>query len=280
MWVPMRRTVVILLAVALAGLAVSAQAPLRPAGARFDAVSIKSNRSATGGSIGAQPGGRFVMINLPMARLIRVAYPALTSQLIGAPAWVNSERYDVIAKAEGDPTSAQIEAMLRALLADRLKLVAHFEPREQEVYALVVARADRRLGPRLTAAPLDCAAQVEVRPGSGLSLPPRPNGAPPCGLSSDGRRLTSGGLTMAQLARNISPLAGRVVIDNTGLAGFYEFTLEYAARAGNAAGIPESGDDRPSIFAALQEQLGLELEPLRAPVDVLVIDRIDRPSED
>jgi len=251
-------------------------------GPTFEVALIKPNKSgATNGSAGPQPGGRWVMVNAPVARLIRAAYPGPTSQVIGAPAWVNSDRYDIAAKAEGEVTVGQMEAMLRALLADRFKLVVRVESREQEVYALALARTDRRLGPELRLATLDCAQFVELRPASGSNLPPRANGAPPCGLSADGRKLYSGGLTMAQLARNISSAAGRVVIDKTGLNGYYEFTLEYAARPNNVAGLPDDpGDNRPSLFTALQEQLGLKLESQRAPVDVLVIERIERPTED
>jgi uncharacterized protein (TIGR03435 family) len=209
-----------------------------------------------------------------------VAYPRITTQLIGAPGWLESDRYDINAKAEGEPPEAEMLAMLRGMLADRFSLTVHDEPREQDVYALVPSRTDGRLPQGLRPATFDCAALVERRQGSGASLPPRANGAPACGLSSDGRRVASGGLTMAQLIRNISPLVGRAVIDRTGLTGYYEFTLEYAARPGNAAGVPDVADNRPSIFTAIQEQLGLKLESQRAPVNVLVIDRIERPSED
>lgn len=140
-------------------------------------------------------------------------------------------------------------------------------------------RADKRLTLEMRPASLDCAELVERRPASGLNLPPRSNGAPPCGLSSDGQKLSSGGITLARLATNISPLVGRVIINQTGLDGYYEFTLEYSTRHGNAVGVPDPADDRPSIFTALQEQLGLKLESQRAPLDVLVIDRVERPTE-
>ena len=164
------------------------------------------------------------------------------------------------------------------MLADRFKLVAHFEAREQDVYALVVARADRRLGRQLAPATLNCGEFVEQRPGSGSKLTARANGAPACGLSSDGRKLLSGGITIAQLIRNISPFVGRVIVDKTGLGGYYEFTLEYAAQTGNAAGVPDPADERPSISTALEEQLGLALRSDRASIDVLHIDRIERPT--
>jgi uncharacterized protein (TIGR03435 family) len=245
----------------------------------FEVVSIKLNTSGgIAGGIRPQPGGRLVMVNAPIARLIRIAYPTQSPQLVGAPSWVESERYDVDARAAGQPTEQEMEAMLRALLTERMKLVARVERRQQDVYALVRADSSGRGNRRLSRATLDCAEFVERRPASGLTLAPRANGAPPCGLSSDGRRLLSGGLTIAQLIRNISPFVDRVVVDRTGLDGYYEFTLEFAARPANAAGLPDLNDDRPSIFSALQEQLGLRLQPQRAAVEMLVIDRIERPE--
>jgi uncharacterized protein (TIGR03435 family) len=219
------------------------------------------------------------MVNAPIARLIRTAYPhLLNSQFIGVPSWANSERYDIEARAASDPTAQEIESMLRSLLADRFGLVAHVDQRVQDIYELKLARADRRLGPGLRPATLDCADLVEHRPASGLNLAARANGAPPCGLSSDGRKLLSGGLTISQLIRNVAPLVGRVIVDKTGLTGYWEFTLEYAAQDGNAVGVPEPADDRPSIVTALREQLGLTLSQQRSAVDVLIIDRIERPA--
>lgn len=126
----------------LAGASVLAgQAPQTPstsATPTFDVVSIKANKSdGNVGGIRPQPGGRFVMVNAPIVRLIRVAYPSPTSQLIGAPPWINSDRYDVDARTEAQPTARQMEAMLRALLAERFKFSAHFESRGQDIYALV-----------------------------------------------------------------------------------------------------------------------------------------------
>jgi uncharacterized protein (TIGR03435 family) len=257
----------------------SAQAPAALSTPTFDVVSIKPNLSGdTASVVRPQPGGRFSMVNTPIVRLMRAAYPhLLNSQFIGLPSWVSSERYDIDARAAGDPTAQEIESMLRSLLADRFKLVAHVEQREQDIYELTLARTDRRLGPSLRPATLDCIDLV-VRPtGERTQSRGAANGAPPCGLSSDGRKLLSGGLTIAQLIRNVAPLAGRVIVDKTGLSGYWEFTLEYAAQDGNAVGVPESADDRPSIVTALREQLGLTLNPQRSAVDILIIDRIERP---
>ena len=149
----------------------------RPA---FEVASIKRNNSGrTDWSFGAEPGGRWSMVNRSISTLIREAYPTQETELFGAPAWVASDPYDVNAKGEGNPTGEEIRLMLQSLLAERFKLTVHYETREGPVFALVLARGDQ-----------------------------------------------------------------------------------------------------PSVFTALQEQLGLKLVPDRAPLSVLVVDHIERPTED
>ncbi|MNC86456.1 hypothetical protein D3C83_21220 [compost metagenome] len=111
--------------------------------------------------------------------------------------------------------------------------------------------------------------------------PQRAGGGPGCGMMFDGRRVTAGGTSMAALARNLSGVVGRIVEDRTGLAGGFDFDLEFARdpAAAPAGALPPPDADLPSIFTALQEQLGLKLEAARAPVEVLVIDRVERPTE-
>ena len=272
----MRALVLVVPVVALTSFA-AAQAP----STTFDVSSIRRNTSGLiagpgARSVGVRPGGRFVLEDGAIMVLIRSAYPDAT-EVIGAPAWVSSEHYDVQAKAEGNPTPEQMLPLLRALLAQRFKLVARTETRVQPTYALVVARPDGRLGPGLRPYPGDCAASAAAtRSGTAPpALPPPSNGGLPCGYrmggSSGMTSVVSGGVTMNMLADMLGSPAGRVVIDKTGLSGLYEFTLEYAFR-------PDP--DRPSVFTALQEQLGLKLEPAQAPLPVLVIDSIERPTPD
>ena len=211
------------------------------------------------------------MVNLTVAGLILSAYPTKVSDLVGAPPWVASERFDVDARATFEPTPEQERMMLRALLADRFKLAAHYEVQERPIYNLVVARADRRFGPQLRRIDLDCATYKPQIPTRGT---PEPKAAdiPTCGYRMSGASttltITSGGRNMQSLADAISNAAGRPIFDKTGLTGYYAFTLEFMG-----------GTDGVSIFTALQEQLGLRLEPARGPVDVVVIDRIERPTE-
>ena len=247
-----------------------------PSGPTFEVVSIK--RSAPNqdiGSIGIQPGNRFVMVNMEIRALIGSAYPTDTPEYIGAPSWVTSERYDVTAKAPEGASRAEMEPMFRALLANRFNFKGHYETREQPIFELVLAHTDGRLGPEIKKLDIDCAARraASARGEAVPALPPRPNGRLPCGMSASPGRILSGGMTLASFARSIQGGTGRVIVDKTGLVGDYEFVLTYTSN-------PQADSDRPSLFTALQEQLGLKLESSRGPVRVFVIDNIERPSED
>ena len=236
----------------------------------FDVVSIKPNKTGPGRAGFGGSGGRWTMVNIPASGLILTAYPSLTNELLGAPAWVESERFDVDARAAFEPTAEQERMMLRALLADRFKFVAHYETQDRPIYNLVVARADGRLGPQLRRIDIDCATYKPQLPGRGAPEPPGAN-PPPCSFRMSGASsmlIVSGGRTLQSLADSIANLAGRPILDKTGLTGYYAFTLE-------SGGF----NDGLSIFTALQEQLGLKLESTRGPVDFLVIDHIERPTE-
>ena len=237
----------------------------------FEVASIKRNTSnAIGGDgarrVGTEPGGRFVMIDGTALVLVRSAFSDAI-EVIGAPAWASSEHYDVEAKAGGVVSDDDMTEMLRTLLAERFKLLAHYETRETPTYSLMLARTDRRFGPQLRRFDGDCAALSEaVRQGRErpeASVPS--NGAPPCGYRIGPGGLIAGGISMSMLATAIRGYAGRQVLDRTGLSGYYEITLDMNAE------VP--------VFTALREQLGLKLEPDRAPLPVIVVDRIERPTE-
>ena len=281
----MRRSgfaVALLIVSALLSLRAQERIPAAPPanGPTFDVVSIKRVTDIRDRrSVGEQPGGRFVLSGMTIAPAIRTAYPADVSDIVGAPAWMDSETYDLTAQAGREVPKDQMEAMLRAMLADKFKLLVHYEIQERPVYALVLARADGRLGPDIKKSDLDCdAIQAARRGGSKEAFPATSNGAPACGMSMRGEQ----GMTVLLGARPLSTLAsslgsptGRVVIDKTGLKGNYDVTLRYVERPSPDAppGTP------PEIFTAVQEQLGLKLETDRAPLKILVIDRIERPTE-
>jgi len=265
-------------ALCLMAVTVDAQDPAAATPA-FEVVVIKPNTSGDGGmSAGSRPGGVYTMVNGSMRTLFGNAYPSQSSDILNMPGWFTTERYDLTARIVGNPTAEQRLELWRQLFTERMKLRVHYETRDQPTFDLVLARTDGRLGPSLTRAAIDCAARAAAA-GRGQALPalpaPAPNGPPPCGMIAGPEGIRAGGTTMAGLARSISGAAGRMVIDKTGLAGSYDFTLNFASRQGDSG-----ADDRPSLFTALQEQLGLKLEPSRSPVEFAVIDYVERPIVD
>jgi len=262
----------------------------------FEVASVKPNKSGDGRvMIGMQPGGRFTATNVPLRMLIRNAYQLQDAQLVGGPDWIASDRFDIMAKAEGDPpptppgTAGPIQLMLRTLLADRFKLVVHNETRELPIYALVLARSDGRLGPQLRPAAVDCAAMAAAR-GRGGPPPalPQPGERPTCGMRIGPGQMAGGGFPLSQFATTLSQFVQRGVVDRTGLTGNFDLDLtwtpDFQGRGGppppGAPDLPPIDPNGPSIFTAVQEQLGLKLDSQKGPVDVLVIDRVEQPTPD
>ena len=258
-------------------------APLRPG---FEVASVKPTASAGGRSLLEAVPGRLIMTNLALRRLILIAYGVQDHQLSNEPPWINSDHYDIQAKAAGTATVQQIEGpMLQALLEERFKLTLHRETRELPVYELVVGKGRAKL---------QSSKDGSCIPYSVDSPPPvrTPGQSHPtfCGVHGavDGlnRTLDGRAVTMAELAaylsRSYNSSLGRNVVDRTGLAGRFDLQLRWTieiltAPAGpDAALAPETTG--PSIFTALREQLGLRLESAKGPVEVLVIDHIERPS--
>jgi uncharacterized protein (TIGR03435 family) len=254
----------------------------------FEVASVKPNNSGDGRVIMMpQPGGRLSLTNVPLRLMIRNAYRVQDFQIVGGPDWLGTARFDVVAKADGDPSMDDMQLMLRELLADRFKLAVHNASREMPIYALVPAKSDGK-----TSAPLK-KSEVDCQSGRG-NAPPRPAAPgqwPPCGFMVGFGNIKARGVTMAALASTLSGFVGRIVIDRTGFTTGFDVELTWtpdqlpqrAAGPGdqplvvNGATIDPNG---PSIFTALQEQLGLKLESTKGSVDVLVIDRAEKPSED
>jgi uncharacterized protein (TIGR03435 family) len=288
----------------------AAQAPPAPAGdkPKFEVASVRPNTNDDGKVMfGIQPGGRFNVVNFPLWDLIRQAYSLQRTQIVGAPDWAETARYDIVAKAEGDipgmmPGSGPgpLSFMLQDLLQDRFKLRAHRETRELPVYALMLARSDKKLGAGLRPSTVDCAAMRGRGARAGMPPGPPPPGAgapnaaaalgrperPPCGMRVAPNQVMAGGMPLAQLTQMLSQFTQRVVIDRTGLEGTFDidltFTPERMPQGAPPPGAPPISIDPngPSLFTALQEQLGLKLESERAPVEVLVIDHVERPTPD
>ena len=245
----------------------------------FEVASVKPNKSGeTTSFLTPRPGGNFAVGNMTLRGLIMFAYGIQGFQLVGVPDWVATERFDITAKAAADVPPTPIgrtspEAlMLRSLLEDRFRLSAHRETRDLPIYALVLARADGRLGPQLRQTTSDYCARLLAAAGKAGDTP-IPAGCPVCGMrpGGTGNEITAGAIPMNEFARFLNVNVGRTVVDRTGLTGVWDFDLKWSPP--NA---PTPDPDRPSIFTALQEQLGLRLDATTGPVEVLVIDRLER----
>ena len=253
----------------------ASQQPAQPA---FEVASIKRNLSGEMRIVqGLQPGGRYVATNIPLRMLIMRAYRLLEFRLAGGPDWVNTERYDIVGLAPGATTSDDITPRLQRLLADRFKLTTHMEKREMSVLWLVLANKDGRLGPKLHRSTADC----PLLPPAGVSLPPA------CFMRGTSASLVTGGSRTIAFVNAFSQIMQKMVVDRTGLDGLFEADLRWTPDVppvpGVLAGAPETAqaDDAggASFTTAIREQLGLRLENRRDFVDVLVIDRIEHPSE-
>ena len=282
--------------------AVFSQTPSRPRpsdGPTFDVISIKPHPEdgPVSNVVYQRPDGGFSLTALPASHLIGRAYALKFDDIVGLPDWAKTELYDVSATSSlSQATTDDRLAMWRAMMADRFGLVVHLEKRTRPAYDLVLARADGKLGPGLTRVAVDCDAEYAMRraeadaaPGAGLPWPPLQDPDPslqrscaprlePQGPSRFGL-LLAGETTIAALATFLRAELRRVVVDKTGLSGSYRVQLIYDQMASrlspDAAPPPDAG---PTVFAAVQQQLGLRLRSSRAEQDTLVVDRIERPT--
>jgi uncharacterized protein (TIGR03435 family) len=240
----------------------------------FEVASIKPADAAINHtSFSYQPGGGIRIEGATLRQLVEHAYNLREYQLSGAAGWMTSERYTILAK--GSMTEGPVEYIkmndrqrmalaglvrkrMQRLLAERFQLVAHHETRQLPGYALVVAKGGNKLRPNLS-----------------------PDGSPQS--SSRGRAMYKAVRTSTEfIAQGLAEITGRPVHDETGLEGFFDFEMKWTPDAPPAApdaAAPKPAEVGPTLFTALQEQLGLKLEAKKAPVEILVIDRADRPSE-
>jgi uncharacterized protein (TIGR03435 family) len=259
---------------------------------KFKVASIKPSKSGDQGTYVSSPPGGHYTATVPLRSLIASAYlnefPPKGRLIFGGPDWMDSELFDIEARAEGNPGIEQMHLMVQSLLEERFKLVMHHETRQLPTYELVLAKAGKT-GPQLTphSGDAECTDSAsgkrlpQPRPGEAMSaycngffMNPRPGDL----------RETGNNITMEKLGQFLSQSVDRMVVDRTGLSGAFDFALEFAPELGPGSqpGVTATGSDPstpPSLFEALQEQLGLKLEPTKSPVDVLVIDRVEKPSE-
>ena len=270
---------------------------------RFDVVSIKPNVSNDGLVSIQRTGSRYTARGVSLALLIRNAYNVQEFQVIGAPAWAQSDRFDIVATMPDGPDPAPVRAgapsgqalMLQRLLEERFHLASHAETRDMPVYALVLANSDRRPGPALRRSAVDCAAVIASARGrgNGPAAPPPPGELPLCSSSVAPGTIIVRSQTMSEFATALSRLTntgsslGRLIVDRTGLDGYYDLDLHFTpdripnfGPTGPPQGLPPIDPDAASIYAAMREQLGLKLESQRAPVAVIVIDRVEKPAAD
>jgi uncharacterized protein (TIGR03435 family) len=273
---------------------------LRAQSPTFDVVSIKPHVPGRGPAVletistMIYRDGRMTATNATAQGLVAYAYRTggrnlLPSQLLDGPAWMTSTRFDIVATASAEMNKqefTQLPAAVLAMLEDRFKLVTHVETRTQAVYALVKARSDGRLGPQIRPSAIDCLA-IEKERANG----PRPTvqelmaTTRPCTTKGfrDSAGFASDSITLLGIAEYVNAAVDRPVLDRTGLAGYFEATLRWAnptpASPGDAAtGTAPVPSEGPSVFTALQEQLGLKLEPRQEPIDMRVIDHIELPT--
>jgi len=248
----------------VAALAPVAGQGLAPIDARdapaFDVVSIKEN---TGADLSIRfdtpPPDAYRQANLPLASYVTYAFGIVQpTRIAGLPEWTSSARYDISGKAARPVSDDQRRAMLRNVLTTRFHLRTHVEQREQATYVMTANRADKRLGPGLTPRP-DCEVEKCSSGGTG-----RPDG------------LVIRAVTLTGLAGMLSNQLQQLVSDETGIPGAFDAVASWRPGSGQV----DSADSRPDMFTALREQLGLKLESARRPVDVLVVDHIERPEPD
>jgi uncharacterized protein (TIGR03435 family) len=260
----------LVLGAALLSVVSSAQTSTVAAPPAFEVSTVKLNKSGNSGSSSSFQNGRFLASNVTLKNLLKYdAYRVPESRILGGPKWLGSERFDIEAKTDSDTAvrlqtldreqrRIQTQAMFQQLLAERFKLAAHWETREQPVYAMVAAKKGALLHP--------------TKEKDGHS-----------GTHSNNGELTAQGVTMAQLAdtltQELQRELGRVVIDKTGIQGRYDCSLKWSPDTG-AAPTNDGTDSSASIFTAIQEQLGLKLESSKGPVQVLVVDHAELPSQD
>jgi uncharacterized protein (TIGR03435 family) len=246
----------------------------------FEVASIKPHTSDDRRMvIFPSPGGRLNVEGMTLKLLMTIAYRIQDYQISGGPNWIASDRFDIVAKAE-DGSNSKVPEMLQTLLEDRFKLIVHRETKEMPIYALVVAKG----GPKLHESEGECPPQ----PPGPLPTPTRGKMAtPPCGSMFFAPNQLSGvRVLLSQVTQSLGRTLDRTVIDKTGLNGKYDIKLEWTPDqsqvqfgSGGPLPAPPSDSSGPSIYTALQEQLGLKLESQKGPVEVLIIDHVEQPSE-
>jgi uncharacterized protein (TIGR03435 family) len=283
-------------------------ASVKPALSPFE---LGRQAATTGGPLPAMsfgirtlPGGRLAA-TATLRTLIARAYGVKEYQIEGGPSWLGEDYFTIDARADGEATAADVDEMLKALLAQRFGLRARTATRRGQVHTLVLARADGRLGSGLKPTPADCLAEIEERKRAAAAAPPGapapsrspvlrpPDMTPRCGLtmmagsSSGAMTLSASGQPLSMLVDRLASDLGATVVDRTGLTGLYDFLIEFESRQtagllGGRAGLDVNSTEapRPPLRNAIEGQLGLKIESAEGEVPTLVIEAVDRPTPD
>jgi uncharacterized protein (TIGR03435 family) len=231
----------------------------------FEVATIKPSKSSESVKLKLSDGGIFTATGTSFSDLIKLAYDVHVRQIIGGPAWLETEKYDVVGKPAkpGKPSFDELKAMVQKLLADRFQLTLRHDKRELPVYAITVAKS----GPKM------------IRNDSD------PNGLPVFNVGPRALRFTNATMTeFARILQGAGRISDRPMVDQTGLGSVrYDLSLKWTPDApppdpGRTGPAANNADAPPDLFAAFQQQLGLKLESTKAPVDVLVIEHVERPS--
>jgi uncharacterized protein (TIGR03435 family) len=261
-----------------------AQTPAGPV--RFDVASIKPSIGEGIMNVRALPGR--LVADASLLILMQYAYGVQPFQVVGGPAWLTSERYQVDAKADASATREQMFLMLQSLLAERFHLKTHRDVKELPVFALVSDRGGFKLPPTKEGACVDAAADAAVEwAGGRMAFPGEVQPARSrCGsavveLGPRGAQIHGGKIRMPDFVRTLSMLLGRSVIDTTGFSGPFDLQLDFVPDDTTPAippPPPNSGISGVSIAQGLQQQLGLRLESTKGPVELIAVDQAERPS--
>lgn len=249
--------------------------PVDP-GLRFEVASIKPYVESGPTRLRIQASGQLDMTGAPVRLMLRNAFRVQDHQLIGVPDWANTDRYSVLAKAPNGAPVTAMPTMLTNLMVDRFRLAFHRETRETETFDLVLNDGDATLGPALRPTSAECEARITS--GAPTTAPPPVGDQAPCGaMQAAAGFARASGVPIARLVQMLTQFTNRPVSDKTGLTGLYDFTLTFNPNL-NADAAGDS--DAPHLFTALREQLRLRLVSQRGPAQVVVIDRIEKPTPD
>jgi uncharacterized protein (TIGR03435 family) len=241
---------------------------------QFEVISVKPDKSGHGSGMARFQADGLTVVAMSLHDMVAGGFHVFDDQVVNEPAWMKTELWDIDAKVDGDDVAAlqnlsfdQRATMFQQIVTERFGLKTHRETRELPVYALVVAKGG-----------------VKMKPAKPFLDPPAVAKNGPGSLMLTGRgKLEAQGTTMPYVATVLEDQVHRKVVDRTGLTGAYDFTLTWTPDQpgnveANSVALPAGDDSAPSIFTAVQEQLGLKLEPSKGKVDVIVVDHVEKPE--